>query len=350
MNKTAEILIVDDNREHIGIAASILKPCGHRIRSAVNGEIALRHLERYKIDLILLDIQMPDQDGFDVYRHIRANPEWAEIPVVFSADQRDETGIAKGFALGAQDYVIKPFQPLEFAARINAHLRLAMKFRHMKLAYDELDKFCLRVSHDLKSPVTTIRQLIELLSGIPDENGRKVIELIQCKTNQLLEMMDRLLEFSRTCEMPSEMTDVDLNELYEEVFKELVRLHPARKITLKKQMLPVVRGDAVMLRLVVLNILSNAFKFTEGKERAVITVRAVKKGDRVTVMTRDNGAGFDTKYSGKLFSVFQRLHSDEEFEGSGVGLAMIKRIITRHGGCVKIDGKIGEGAEIVFTI
>jgi light-regulated signal transduction histidine kinase (bacteriophytochrome) len=163
-------------------------------------------------------------------------------------------------------------------------------------------------------------------------------------------MMDRLLEFSRMCELPIQRTDVDLNALYEETFKELVSLHPSKRISLEKQLLPAVKGDAVMLRLVVMNILINAFKFTEGKEKAVITVRAVKNGERVTVLTRDNGAGFDTKNSGKLFSVFQRLHSDEEFEGSGVGLALIKRIITRHGGFVKIEGEIGEGAEIAFTL
>lgn len=350
MNRPAKILVIDDDPEHIRLTTSVLRSFGHRVRSVLNGESALCLMERYHPDLIVIDVHMPGQDGFEVCTHIKSNPEWAEIPVVFSADRWDEADIARGFELGGQDYVIKPFRPSEFAARINAHLRLSKKVRHLKAAYDDLDKFCLRISHDLKSPVNAIKQLAELLCGVPGEEERKVIGMIQYKASQLLDMMDRLLEFSRLCEMPLQRTDVDLNELYEEAFKELALLHPSRKISLEKQDLPAVKGDAVMLRIVVLNILSNAFKFTKGTEKAVVTVRAVKKGNRVTVMTRDNGAGFDMKYSGKLFCMFQRLHSNEEFEGCGVGLAMIKRIITRHGGKVRIEGKTGEGAEIAFTL
>lgn len=349
MNKPAEILIIDNNPEYIELATSTLKPFGYRISAAVNGEIALRHLESNKTDLIVLDVQMSGQDGFEVCRKIKANPECAEIPVVFTSTDSDEASIARGFELG-QDYLIKPLKPSEFAARINAHLKLSLKFNQMKEAYEELDKFCLRVSHDLKSPVTIIRQLSELLSRVSGEDRKTIIRMIQCKADQTLVMMDRLLEFSRMCEMPIERTDVDLNSLYEETFRELVRQYPTRKIMLEKKTLPVIKGDALMLRFVVQNILSNGIKFTGGKEKAIITVRAVQDGDRVTVLTRDNGAGFDMKYSSKLFNVFQRLHSNEEFEGSGVGLAMVKRIITRHGGLVKIEGKTGEGAEIAFTI
>jgi two-component system sensor kinase len=163
-------------------------------------------------------------------------------------------------------------------------------------------------------------------------------------------LIDDLLTFSRLGRKELVTTGLDMEALVRSAWKELTLLNPERRIQFSVKRLPQAMGDQALIKEVVVNLLSNAIKFTKFRETAVVEVGAYPEEERNVYFVKDNGVGFDMQYYNKLFGVFQRLHSDDEFEGTGVGLAIVQRIIRRHGGRVWAEGKMGEGASFYFTL
>ena len=351
MYETPGILIVDDLPDHIAFAGSILREQGYKVYAASSGESALKFLEKKLPDLIVLDVNMEGLSGFDVCKIIKEDPKTKDIPVIFLTAENSPEKIRKGFEIGCCDYVHKPFLKDEYLARVQTHLRISMQNRELAAAYKELNLFCSAVSHDLKAPLNVINLLIDTLKNELSDSGdevEKIMTMIQEKSVALTKMIERLLEFSRLCNIRPLFEKLDPVKLICDIFIELKALEPERNITLKCGELPKIYGDRVLITTVFKNILSNAFKFTRKKEKAVITVSGRVKNSVTEISVKDNGAGFDMKYSDKLFGIFQRLHEQEDFEGSGVGLALIDRIMKRHGGSVKIKGEVDKGAEITL--
>lgn len=349
-----EILLVDDSPEHIEASAGILGDNNFRIRVATNGTTALKLIKQHQPDLILLDIYMPKMDGFEICRIIKSNPDYSDIPIIFLTASNDEESIKKGFELGAQDYVIKPFNPSELLARVNTHIALKQHTEYLVEANKELGSFCYSVSHDLKAPLLSICKLSEFLSAdyskVLDGEGQNLLSIIQKKSNEMVSIVDKLLDFSKMCEKQIENQTIDLNSVFSEVYNELVEIEPKRQINFKLHTLPQIVGDPVMIRLLIRNILSNALKYTRNREVALIEAVSVENELENIIYVKDNGAGFNMKYSSRLFNVFQRLHSDKEFEGSGVGLAICQKIIKRHNGRVWITGEVDRGAIFYFAL
>lgn len=351
-NKDINILIVDDTPEHIRIASSILKKLGHRIRAANNGIDALKLIEQQIPTLILLDINMSNLSGYDVCSIVKNTPSYESIAIIFVTAYQDEENIQKGFSLGAQDYVIKPYNASELLARVSTHIKLASQSNALKSSYAELDTFCHTVSHDLKSPLLVIKQLISLLENsldsVTNHDIAEIMERLHLKSDQLLVMIDRLLEFSKSTQSECHFTMVNLTMLFQETIDELRSLQPDRNVLVTMPTLPSVYADTALLKLLAQNIISNALKFSKHQPvtKLEFTVYTNENFHEVTIT--DNGAGFDMKYADKLFHVFERLHTQEEFEGSGVGLAIIERIMQRHNGSVSITGAIDKGASIIL--
>ncbi len=218
----------------------------------------------------------------------------------------------------------------------------------------ELEAFSYSVSHDLRAPLRAINgfanALLEDYAGRLDAEGHRYLDLIRTNAKNMGQLIDDLLAFSRLGRKEIQMTNIDMGELAHDVFRELKLIFPGRSIHLDIQPLYPARGDMAMMRQVVVNLLSNAIKFTSKKEEARIEVGSAVQGSDAVYFVKDNGVGFDMKYAGKLFGVFQRLHSVEEFEGTGVGLAIVQRIVHRHGGRVWAEGKMGEGAAFYFAL
>jgi len=164
------------------------------------------------------------------------------------------------------------------------------------------------------------------------------------------ELIDGLLEFSRLGRRSMDETMIALDELAKDALDELRAANPERTLELRVQGLPPVRGDQTMLRQVVINLLSNAVKFTRGREVGKIEMGSCVENKKTVYYVRDNGAGFDMRYAHKLFGVFQRLHRADEFEGTGVGLSLVRRIVERHGGRIWAEAVVGEGATFFFTL
>ncbi len=218
----------------------------------------------------------------------------------------------------------------------------------------ELEAFSYSVSHDLRAPLRYISGFTDLLerhaSSTLDEKGRRYLTTISRSAKQMGTLIDDLLEFSRMGRVDMQETSVSLSHLIEEVRAELAEEAGGRHIEWKIGPLPAVRGDRAMLRLALCNLISNALKYTRPKSKTRIEIGADTRDSEVVVFVRDNGVGFESEYAHKLFGVFQRLHRAEEFEGTGVGLANVRRIICRHGGETWAESEPGQGATFYFSL
>ena len=221
-------------------------------------------------------------------------------------------------------------------------------------ANKEMEAFSYSVSHDLRAPLRAIdgftQMLVEDHGEKLDDEGKRISSIIRASTVQMGKLIDDLLSFSRLGRKEIAKNVVSMKTLVNDLYTELKKTVPERNIEFIVKEIPDAKADVDMMRVVWTNLLSNALKFTGKKEKAVIEVGNTDGNDITTYFVKDNGAGFDMKYVAKLFGVFQRLHSTEEFEGTGIGLANVKRIVERHGGKVWAEGEIGEGATIYFTL
>jgi signal transduction histidine kinase len=231
---------------------------------------------------------------------------------------------------------------------------LVKRATELETSNNELESFAYSVSHDLRAPLRHVVGYSELLqkqaSSLLDEKSRRFLQTILESAKRMGNLIDDLLAFSRIGRAETKKTLVSLDQLVKEVVAEIRLDTGGRDIVWKIHPLPVCYGDRSMLRLVIGNLLSNAVKFTRMRAQAEIEIGCADGNDEVEAFVRDNGAGFDMQYVDKLFGVFQRLHLMEEFEGTGIGLATVRRIIHRHGGDVRAEGGVDQGATFYFSL
>jgi len=241
--------------------------------------------------------------------------------------------------------------------RLNATLeqRVAERTAQLEEANKELQAFSYSVSHDLRAPLRHVLGFVELLQASAgptlSEKSRRQLAMITQASQRMGNLIDDLLSFARVGRAELMKTDINLDQLVRDTLEDFQAETKGRLITWKIDPLPVVRGDRALLRMVLVNLISNALKFTGSRAEAKIEIgsRPGESGENV-IFIRDNGAGFDPQYSAKLFGVFQRLHSHDEFEGTGIGLANVQRIIQRHGGRAWADGVVDGGATFYLSI
>lgn len=227
--------------------------------------------------------------------------------------------------------------------------------QQLQEANNELRAFSYSVAHDLRAPLRAIngfsRVAIEEAGDGLNEEAREALTRITVNANMMAQLIDGLLTLSRISCQPLKSVRVEMSKLAQEVYDQLIEAEPGRAVDLEIGELPAAVGDPMLLRQVWQNLIGNALKFTRRRPMARIEIGGASAGlDFVTYFVRDNGAGFDMQYADKLFGAFQRLHRPADFEGTGIGLALVHRIVTRHGGTVWAEGKVDEGARFAFTL
>lgn len=496
MSERTRILVVDDNIPMLDAVARLLHDAGHDVLKASTGTEGLRLAGEEHPDLILLDVHLPDGNGVDICRQIKATPELAHTFIVLLSGVAVSTeSRATGLDSGAEGYITRPVQNRELLARVESLLRvqrteknlreserlwrtlfemandamllsdenfrilacnrqattiygylentlIGMNMRDLRcrkasmnihdeidasLAGDgavfetehcrsdgvsfavevssrlfevgasthyvhairdiserkraeqeirqlngsleqrvqertaqlqaanrELEAFSYSVSHDLRAPFRHIVGFADLLQrrteGQLDESGIHYLKTISEAARYAGTLVDNLLSFSQMGRVELRHAAVNLNAIISEVLGSMEPELDDRSIEWNIRQLPMVEGDASMLRLALQNLLSNAVKYTTPREKAVIEIQGHEKGPEAVICIRDNGVGFDMRYVNKLFGVFQRLHRAEEFEGTGIGLANVQRIIARHEGRIWAEGQLGQGATFFFTL
>lgn len=218
----------------------------------------------------------------------------------------------------------------------------------------ELESFSYSVSHDLRTPLRAIdgfsKILMEDYGDKLDEEGVRLLSIVRNNTDRMGQLIDDILQFSRMGRQELSLAPVDMAHLVRTVFAELLATCAGRDVRLEVGLLPPTLADSALIRQVLVNLLTNAIKFTQPRETARIEVSGTVEGKHSVFCVRDNGVGFDMQYVDKLFGVFERLHGSNEFEGTGIGLAIVRQIVVRHGGKVWAEGKLGEGAAFHFTL
>lgn len=344
------ILVIDDSPEQIRYVSELMQGEDCRVYAALSCKAAEKVLEKKLPDLILLDIVMPDMDGFTFCRKLKGEKRLADIPIIFATAYEDKDYIGKSFEAGGSDYVVKPFLKEELLERIKVRIRLAQKEKELKRAYAELDSFCYTVSHDIRAPLYVIKQLTALLQQeVADqdkEEADKICGMLSKKAEQAAAMTEELHRFSKVFYEELQKEEVDMEALFSECFEGLSMLEQERNISYRQEKLSKAYGDTALLRLAVQNILSNAIKFTREKKDAVISVSEECCGDKNCYLVTDNGIGIERGCQKEIFKVFRKLHSDAEYEGDGIGLAAVRRIMLRHGGDVEITSVLGEGTAV----
>ncbi len=406
------ILLVDDHPQNLLALEATLGDLGQNLVRASSGREALRALLHDEFAVILLDVQLPEMDGFETASLIRSRDNTQHTPIIFlTGIDKSDKKVAQGYALGAVDYLFKPYDPEILRAKVCVFIDLCQKSRQIKrlnedlerrvaertqelqAANDELERevaerkraeeevrrlnsrleqrvrertaeleaansdlraFSYSVSHDLRAPLRRIEEFCRLLGedygqGIP-EDGRIYLDRIQTSARHMSGLVDDMLKLSQVASTEFRRERVDLSRMASEILADLQRTQPDRSVASEIEENLVVNADPGLLRLALQNLLTNAWKFTGRESRPSIAFGTRGENGEQVYFVRDNGAGFDMAFADRLFEPFQRLHGASEFPGTGVGLAIVHRVVRRHGGRIWAEGEPGTGATFFFTL
>jgi two-component system sensor histidine kinase/response regulator len=367
------ILMVDDDATKRFALKAILAPLGQDVIEAASGADALRQLLRQDFAVVLLDVKMPVMDGFETAQLIRQRPRSELTPIIFvTALDQAETDMRRGYDLGAVDFVFAPVVPAILRAKVMVFVELykaQAELRRYRTQLEdlvqertaaltavnrELEAFSYSVSHDLRGPLEAFdglsRSLVEGYGGSLDAKAKDYLMRMRRASERMTSAFDGLQALFQLTGGEIHRERVDMTVISTEVWDELRAENPKRHVAIKIAPDLHVSGDQRLVRILVGNLLSNAWKFTSKEATAAVEVGSEVVDGETRTFVRDNGVGFDMIYGHKLFGAFQRLHSQSEFPGAGIGLATVRRIVNRHGGRAWAEGAVGDGATFYFVL
>lgn len=394
------ILVAEDSRTQAEQLKDLLETRGYAVVVAGDGEQALAAARRDKPTLVITDIVMPGMDGYALCSALRSDPALQDVPVIMLTSLSSMQEIAKSLECGADNFIRKPYEPVNLLSRIDyilsnralrserrtrmgleinlggkkhlitsereqildllvssyeeavkANEALKLREKELEAANQELESFAYSVSHDLRSPLRAIDGFSAILQDSCgdrlDDEDRRLLAKIRHSTSRMAQLIEDLLRLSQVGRAPLAAQQIDMAALARGALDEL---HPGPTARCVIEPLPAAWGDASLIRQVWTNLLSNALKYSRGRDQPVVEVSGHAESGANVYRVKDNGAGFDMKHYDKLFGVFQRLHSGDEFPGTGIGLSIVQRVIARHGGRVWAEGKVDGGATFSFSL
>ena len=365
------VLVVDDHAANRRLYRAVLKDSGASIVEAATGADALAACKSRRFAMILLDVHLGGIDGFEVARELRAaGGANATTPIVFvSAIYVHEDDAFRGYRLGAVDYILSPVVPEILRAKVATFVRLErahaevlaqrraaeQAYRELRHAHAELEHFSWAVSHDLRTPLAQLTGLVELLRqhATPqlDAKAQGYLDHIAGAATRMRTLIDELLALAQTTRAELRHEPIDLSAMAAEIAAELQSGEPQRTARISIERGLVAAGDARLVRSALANLLGNAWKYTAGVGAPQIEFGRVESGATAEFYVRDNGSGFDVDAAGeRLFRPFQRFNADSRYAGNGIGLAIVERVVARHGGRIRAESAPGAGASFFFTL
>jgi signal transduction histidine kinase len=360
------LLVVDNETALMGALCDTLRLEGYVVQGFDSPREALAALRPGEFDLLLTDLMMPEMDGIELISSARLIDPAIGAIVMTGHGTIDTAVLAmKG---GALDYILKPFRLnviLPVLARALDLLRLRrenialqererVRTEELAAAYRDLESFSYSISHDLRAPLVFVKGFADMLENDfaqqLGERGLHMVRVIRDGSHNMDEMIVGLLAFSRAGRQPLQLANLDMNAMAHAVVAEARAIHTGPDPRIDIEPLPPAAADATVMRHVWSNIIGNALKYSSRRAQPEIRISGRVDGDETIYKVQDNGVGFDMRYAGKLFGVFKRLHSVEDFPGTGVGLAIAQRVISRHGGRIWAEGEPDAGACIQFTL
>jgi two-component system sensor histidine kinase/response regulator len=349
----ANILIVDDTPTNLRLLTSILSSAGYVVRPARNGQIALASALSAPPNLILLDIMMPEMDGYEVCRRLKADNQTKNIPVIFISALNDIEEKIKSFELGAVDYITKPFHAEEVLARVNTHLTIRHLQDNLLAQIAELDAFAHTVAHDLKNPMALIVGFTDLLLNsqalLPAEQQRVYLEKIQKAGLKAVNIIDELLLLASVRQQHVQMTPIDMSTvvmLAQDRLTYMISDYGAE--ILLPDSWPVAVGHAAWVEEVWINYLSNGLKYGGRPPRIELGAEQTAV-NQIRFWVKDNGLGIPAHKQTTLFTEFTRLN-EIKVEGHGLGLSIVQRIVNKLSGQVGVISQEGAGSTFYFTL
>jgi two-component system, sensor histidine kinase and response regulator len=368
------ILIVDDMPANLEVVTNHLERQGYCAVVALSGEEGIERAEFVRPDLILLDVMMPGLDGFETCRRLKDSESTRAIPVIFMTALADTTDKLAGFAAGAVDYVTKPLNGSEVLARIESHLALyalrrqlaernALLQREIEVRTEvqaalqrsntEFEQLAYVASHDMQEPLRKIASYLQLLSqryqGRLDADADEFIGYAVDGAKRMQALINDLLAFSRVGTKAKPFAPTDCNAIVRTALMDLQMAIEESGAQVEVGELPTVLGDATQLPQLFGNLLSNAIKFRRDVPPR-IAVHAQPLGSSWRFEVSDNGIGIAAEYFERIFVIFQRLHGRSRYAGTGIGLAICKKIVERHGGRIEVQSTLGRGSTFAFML
>ncbi|MGF7035033.1 signal transduction histidine kinase [Paenibacillus mucilaginosus] len=356
-----KILVVDDRRENLFAMEKTLRTLGCEVYTAESGNEALSYTLRHDFALLLLDVNMPEMDGFELAELLRMNEETKNIPIIFvTAINKEDKSVFKGYESGAVDYLFKPVDTDILLSKVKVFLELNMKKKELELIQAELERsnrslqeFAQVVSHDLKNPLNVITGLCELMEAKHAEGlspkGRQYLSHIASAAHRMTSLITDILSFSQANAEPGQLTEeVDLNRVYEDVLADLdSRLQQTDGRVEKLAPLPVIEADPTQMYQLLLNLIGNAVKYhrPDTPPRVQVYSERTESDRRVAFVIEDNGIGMSPEDIPTIFTPFRRLDNAKGYEGTGLGLATVKGIVERHGGDIAVSSLPGVGTK-----
>ncbi|BAI91873.1 response regulator [Arthrospira platensis NCB002] len=363
------ILIVDDTPDNLRVLSATLGDRDYDVQCAINGQLALMAVANQPPDLVLLDIKMPEMDGYQVCEALKSQQKTADIPVIFLSALDDVIDKVKAFAVGGVDYITKPFQVEEVLARVehqltirrlqkqlqNQNLRLQQLNEDLKRSNRELEQFAYIVSHDLQQPLQTITGFAELMLTLKsqinlEEEAEEYVLPILDEGMRLQELIKNLLHYSRVGTKQAAFEATDCNIVLGETLSNLSLAIQESGATITSEKLPIVFGDRLQLGQLFQNLIANAVKYHRPGIPPKITVSVMPKNQNWQFGIHDNGIGIPADKTQRIFQIFQRLHTHQEYPGNGIGLAICRKIIDRHRGEIWVESDLDVGTSFYFTL
>jgi two-component system, sensor histidine kinase and response regulator len=362
------VLIVDDIIDNLDMLADMLEAQGHEVRIAMSGREALESIKNQAPDLILLDIQMPEMDGYEVCQRVKANGHSKDIPVIFLSALNETADIIKGFDVGGVDYVSKPFQFREVLARVESHMAVSQQRREIEILRERdnqqfealanlKNKFIHGTVHDLKNPLTGILLYSQLMRSSPPDNEEEIIKIaigIEQSARKMQQLVTDILDLAQV-QVGNQLNliNIHIQPILERVIKNMKVLAQDKNINLTLE----VPDDEVKLVVhnsyferIFDNLVSNAIKYTP--EGGDIRLLMQTYDNYVEFIVEDNGLGIPEEDLSKLFEAFYRVRkpSHRKENGSGLGLSVVAAIVDEHGGRIDVESIEGEGSRFIVTM